>query len=672
MQYDTSPAWSLAPRHRKKPLEQRPGPGQYDPLRHQAGTGGKLGSEPRKTFQPKASIVGPGSYDPSLGKSESAPSFGYGQRHSFKPVSQTPGPAAYQPASLPAGPSYGMTSRKTTTVISDAPGPGQYQREEKEITPLWSFGKEGRGKVRQTGQSPGPANYDPKISAGSQGGKFAAAPRKGSAKEETVGPGAYDLPSDLGQVAYSLGARHPTKRNSEKRPGPGEYSPVKQRDGPQYSLAQASRQGIQKTTLTPGPGQYDLQSPPAPTAKFGSDTRDVFAAKKGSPGPATYTLPSAAGPQFTMQGRGPAAQILETPGPAHYDQNIPQVATDAAPNWSFAKDSKGLKLKAKETPGPANYDPQRGADGPQWGFGSANRGTKSGSLDVGPGSYDLPSAADKTAYTLTSRHPAPRKEVRPGPADYNPAKHQDGPQYSLSQASRKPPEKAGTTLGPGQYDPPSQVSPTAKFGTETRDVFSAKKGTPGPADYNPAKNQDGPQYSLSQASRKSPHRQTSTPGPGQYDLLSQGSPTVKFGSETRSVFPGKSGAPGPGTYTIPNPTGPKYTMQGKGPSAVVIDAPGPGHYNQHSAGVVCCSPTGFNFGSEVRSQASVVGGKRIKEGVGPGMYYKELPPAPPYYSFGHQRRGKGIQTGPPGPGQYDIPTTIAVLAPYVVTHNTTK
>lgn len=293
--------------------------------------------------------------------------------------------------------------------------------------------------------------------------------------------------------------------------------------------------------------------------------------------------------------------IAEGPGPGQYDQTAPQQVVEGAPNWSFARDSKGLKQRVKDTPGPGNYDPQAGKDGPQWRFGTGNKAAQGGSEDPGPGTYDLPSAADKTAFSLTSRHPAPQKEARPGPGAYNPSQVQDGPQYTLSQAARKAHQQPATTPGPGQYDP-----------------------------------------------------------------LSQGSPTAKFGSDTRSVFAPKEGVPGPGAYTLPSDSGPKYTMQGKGLASAIPEAPGPGHYNQPVATILGDPQLAYNFGSEIRSKASVVGGKRIKEGVGPGMYHKDLPPCPPIWSFGHQARGKGLQTGPPGPGQYDVPSTIAVVASYAV------
>ena len=320
------------------------------------------------------------------------------------------------------------------------------------------------------------------------------------------------------------------------------------------------------------------------------------------PGPGAYATGSGpTGPEFAFRGRQQTVMSADGPGPGQYDQTVPQQVIEGAPNWSFAKDNKGLKLKAKDTPGPGNYDPRQEKEGPQWRFGTGNKISHGGTDDPGPGAYELPSAADKTAFSLTSRHPPPNKEERPGPGAYSPSRGQDGPQYSLSQAARKGPQKP-----------------------------------------------------------------TNTPGPGQYDLQSQAAPTAKFGSETRAVFNPKEGAPGPGAYTLPSDSGPQYTMQGRGHASAVPEAPGPGHYNQQVASTVGDPSISYNFGSEIRSKASIVGGKRIKEGVGPGMYHKDLPPCPPYWSFGHQMRGKGLQTGPPGPGQYDVPTTIAVVANYAM------
>ena len=72
---------------------------------------------------------------------------------------------------------------------------------------------------------------------------------------------------------------------------------------------------------------------------------------------------------------------------------------------------------------------------------------------------------------------------------------------------------------------------------------------------------------------------------------------------------------------------------------------------------------GWVFGSEQRSQG--FGGVRKSiEGVGPGMYHKELKAQKPMWTFGSDRKDVKIRSEAPGPGHYEIPSTIAVVAAY--------
>lgn len=121
--------------------------------------------------------------------------------------------------------------------------------------------------------------------------------------------------------------------------------------------------------------------------------------------------------------------------------------------------------------------------------------------------------------------------------------------------------------------------------------------------------------------------------------------------------------PGPGAYQpSAGGEGPRYSIAAKPSPGPGSDVPGPGHYNQDLSSSVRDRAASYKIGSEARSH-SLVGEKRQGEGGGP-MYHWELPPNPPIWGFGTQDKGWKSNSEAPGPGQYDIPTTIAVVPPY--------
>ena len=150
------------------------------------------------------------------------------------------------------------------------------------------------------------------------------------------------------------------------------------------------------------------------------------------------------------------------PGPGQYDQRTSAVVAELGPNWSFAKDEKGLRLGKKGVPGPGEYNPR--ADEPaQFGsFGASPRTQLTGKGGPGPGQYDLPSTNDKASFSLTSRMQPGKKEPRPGPGAYNPVFSTTAPQFSIASGPRTT-SKPGDIPGPGQYNPRLSPSPTTKY-----------------------------------------------------------------------------------------------------------------------------------------------------------------------------------------------------------------
>ena len=151
-----------------------------------------------------------------------------------------------------------MKGRHPGNIESDVPGPGQYAQQLSpyvaEQTPLWSFGREGRGK-KKARDGPGPGNYDPKLAKTAPLGRFGSENRSKTARSEVPGPGTYEAQSGLDKVAYSLSSRHylPDK---EERPGPGDYDPEAVQGNTGFRLGTAARTADRPEDL-PGPGAYD-------------------------------------------------------------------------------------------------------------------------------------------------------------------------------------------------------------------------------------------------------------------------------------------------------------------------------------------------------------------------------------------------------------------------------
>lgn len=170
-----------------------------------------------------------------------------------------PGPGAYDVTGQPAGPKYAIKGRHPPNVQSDVPGPGHYTQDLNpyisEVTPLWSFGRENRGKKKGSKDLPGPGNYDPKLMGRAPNGRFGSEQRTKSARGEVPGPGTYESPSTIDKIAFSLTSRHYIP-NKEEKPGPGAYDPDAVPGSSGFRLGTAARSTDRASDL-PGPGAYD-------------------------------------------------------------------------------------------------------------------------------------------------------------------------------------------------------------------------------------------------------------------------------------------------------------------------------------------------------------------------------------------------------------------------------
>jgi hypothetical protein len=152
-----------------------------------------------------------------------------------------------------------MKGRHPASVDGDMPGPGQYNPPQfPEEPPNWTFAKDKRDLRLESRGVPGPGNYNPKLPQIASLGRFGSEDRTKTARLEVPGPGAYEAPTGLDKVAYSLSSRHyiPDK---EERPGPGTYDPEAVQGNAGFRLGVAARAADRPEDM-PGPGAYDPKS----------------------------------------------------------------------------------------------------------------------------------------------------------------------------------------------------------------------------------------------------------------------------------------------------------------------------------------------------------------------------------------------------------------------------
>jgi len=169
-----------------------------------------------------------------------------------------------------------------------------------------------------------------------------------------------------------------------------------------------------------------------------------------------------------------------------------------------------------------------------------------------------------------------------------------------------------------------------------------------------------PKYSIGGAST-GPDRHKGMPGPGQYPALQADKDKFhKSASWTMSGLPKDLSKmfqpPGPGTYKpLPQDTGLKFGW-GSEPRLREIkrsNTPGPGNYD---------IPTSLK-GKDVSISSKPEGGARRHANPGPGTYKPNHAPSSmhrssPCISFGGGNRAELGASKYPGPGQYDLPSTL--------------
>jgi len=306
----------------------------------------------------------------------------------------------------------------------------------------------------------------------------------------------------------------------------------------------------------------------------------------------------------------------ETPGPGTYDQ-ASTVLSQSSARVVIGSSKRDQLNQSLYTPGPGAYALNTSVISeiknlPKWGFGTAQRKDLNATFHglPGPGSYNLNTSFDENK----------------GPV----------------MVSRRP---------------------------DSAMLIAAKVPGPGTYDSNPVTKKRAPAFRIGSAARSpSPKKQTTVPGPGNYEpkLLDKICNTT-IGNSKRRPLNETTATPGPGSYEYRLSTneGPKYVMAPRRSSVSEMqkdrDGPGPGAYELSYDTVKSSNPK-FGIGTATREGF-------YKSGAipGPGSYDTRGQVEGPKWGFGSERRSRSVnQSLEPGPGAYNIPPKFADAPSYAL------
>lgn len=406
--------------------ETSPGPGAYGHQQH-LGDQGKcswLYTSPEQQDR-----QWPGGVDFSIGNGDEAAGSSPGHNpqvaHKRTKAEAAPLQRRHQPTGVGAGAR--ALSPRGGPEVANRRSPGYSMPGRREASPL---------------KLPGPGEYEHQR-ASSPGvmyrfGRSLSRPRQGSPRNSVeAGPGAYNIPSDLGTSGFTFSHRHESPPPAV--PGPGAYadhsgatSPLAARHVFGRSPARPNRSPMRGSEPAVGPGSYELP------AKFGTVSAFTAGMRRETPqpavpGPGTYDTGFAASPtasrcSFTKSPARPnvvAGRTERSPaavGPGAYNvDHVPQ-----GPKFSM---SARLAVSTPVLPGPGSYNTPslRSASPP---MGCSFKGSRPTSpradkdFSAGPGSYQVGAASSALTGTGRAWSIQPRREERPadvpGPGAYEP------------------------------------------------------------------------------------------------------------------------------------------------------------------------------------------------------------------------------------------------------------
>lgn len=383
--------------------------------------------------------------------------------------------------------------------------------------------------------------------------------------------------------------------------------------------------------FVPGPGAYQPVENKTQGIGFGKGRRDKLVGDQRIPGPGQYTVNQSLfrdSKYASLKGRPKTSKPDAKPGPGHYQSK----SMFSSPSYSMGVKTKLKELTSKNNPGPGGYNPDFKAvkeSVPSCAFGSPNKSLRGDSSMPGPGQYELKQIVGNEGpkYAIKGKYNQNKKDLIPGPGNYNPK----------DEIVRH--GTPGTVMGSGKRQ---------GLG------FSGDRA-PGPGTYDQNKSLDrGKHFSFGSGSRDRGLGSMSRgiPGPGTYASQS----FIGKDTQGRSIL-GKAktkigtDVPGPGTYAPKaNRNGPSYSLSGQRTVDPVMRErarmPPPGNYNPNDSLIKLGSP-------------NVVFGKRPKSAsvLGDGM------PGPGQYELKSTLAGKGAHIGvkyqnkisekSPGPAAYN-------------------
>lgn len=421
-------------------------------------------------------------------------------------------------------------------------------------TPAYSFSLSKKLELVKDDKliTPGPQRYTPKkliIHGGAL--KIGLSKRTyNKIKEETPGPGKYNIPSKFPKgFKYSMGLKLPYENNKEQNniPGPGTYKTMNKSKSSFYSFGKKLKN--KKINDTPGPGKYNLRRKSdllIPSFIFGKEKRILSS--------------------FSSM------ELLPGPGKYNYNEDAIRIHS---PRFSFGKEErKSIKLENKDNPGPGTYNHKEylGKEGLKISL-SPRCEIKNYRLNrVGPGQYnrtDLNFYKPKTPSTKFGKYK----------------------RFSLSSSDIFNDD----IPGPGKYNYLNSINiikksdPAWKIGTgKRRGLIEIDNDIPGPGKYNICKKigKDSPFFSMG-IKNKGKTIKFDSPGPGKYNLdkliTFEHSPTWKIGTDKKiRELKIDLNTPGPGTYSIRTRKidGPKFRFGTEKRGFLTInDLPGPGAYH---------------------------------------------------------------------------------------------
>lgn len=368
---------------------------------------------------------------------------------------------------------------KSEKVLKDSPpGPGAYT-----VSPskpqAYSQCKSTRF-LSTAERCPGPGTYSPTALANQPGPSTDKAKRVLNLKTtHNPGPGTYESPNAKNDKSYTMQAK-PNDPESQVNPGPGSYAVSDNKTGPKYTFK--GRHFLSRSMDVPGPGQYEAKSSISnKAASIDKAVRYAQGLDTAGPGPASYTIETGKGGNFTLRSRVRYENTIEgTPGPGSYEIS----STNTKKTYAMARGRRFNEI-SERVPGPGTYGKSDHAATSSFSFGSSKKIDKKSEVPA-PGSYEVSQNIIRgKGYTLGKDKAKNEGCKYPGPGAYNPP--------CITKRNRLtvfPKGRRGSTggikdekPGPGMYKPLLPPGISYGIGTGAR-LNSSAKEMPGPGSYN--------------------------------------------------------------------------------------------------------------------------------------------------------------------------------------------